>query len=836
MSKSLLSKQWPTLTSYDQSHLTCISMPLGGIGTGTVGLGGRGDLRDWEIMNRPSKGFVPAHTFFTLYAKPTGGQAVTKVLEGPLDPPYDSENGFRQRPYGLPRFRKCEFHAAYPFGQVLLSDPNVPLDVRIEAFNPLVPADADASGMPVAILRFVLTNRRSRRITASVCGNVQNFIGTDGVDGESKNNVNTFRRAQQLRGVFMSSRGVSTKAPQHGTMALTTTARAGVTYRTAWTSDAPGPVFTARRDFWNDFGADGKLENRSAAGQNAPVASLAVRTSVPPRGSRAITFLLTWRFPNRLAWGIREPKSKTDDAIVGNYYATQYRDAWDVALKAARKLPDLERKTSAFVRAFCESDLPPVVKEAALYNVSNLRSETCFRTRDGRFFGFEGCNDTVGCCLGSCSHVWNYEQATAFLFGDLSCKMREVEFLQATRDDGFMSFRVMLPVKRAREMDCIAADGQMGCLMKLYRDWRLSGNSKMLRRMWPRARKALEFAWAPGGWDADRDGVMEGRQHNTTDYDFYGPNPLTAGWYLGALRAAEEMAAHVGDDDFVMECRALFARGSAWVDKHLFNGEYYEQQVRSPSDHTRRLRRGEREPDNQPGRGCMTDQLVGQFLANVCGLGHLLRPGNIRTTLGSIMKHNFLKDMSDHVNPLRAFVLNNEKMLVYGTFPRGGRKPQSCLRFDETWTGIEYAAAVLMMQEGRVADGLRIFKAVRDRFDGRKRNPFDEPECGRHYARAMSSWAAVPALTGFHYSGVDRTMTFAAKEGKHFWSTGYAWGTCTVRNTRGGRKVSLKVLHGVINVERIILTGRGAVSLRRRRRLASGHSASFLVRGTGPSP
>ena len=174
-------------------------------------------------------------------------------------------------------------------------------------------------------------------------------------------------------------------------------------------------------------------------------------------------------------------------------------------------------------------------------------------------------------------------------------------------------------------------------------------------------------------------------------------------------------------------------------------------------------------------------------------------------------------------------------MLVYGTFPRGGRKPQSCLRFDETWTGVEYAAAVLMMQEGRVADGLRVFKAVRDRFDGRKRNPFDEPECGRHYARAMSSWAAVPALTGFHYSGVDRTMTFAAKEGKHFWSTGYAWGTCTIRNRRGAWKVSLKVPHGVVDVEKIILAGHGVASVPRGRKLASGHSASFLVRRTDPT-
>ena len=178
-------------------------------------------------------------------------------------------------------------------------------------------------------------------------------------------------------------------------------------------------------DFWDDFEEDGKLEPRKVAGEDAPMGSLAVQLKIPPRGTREVVFLLAWHFPNRVTW---TPEGNDDD-VIGNYYAAQYKDAWDVLGKEVSRLKKLEDKTAQFVGAFCSSDLPEVVKEAALFNLSTLRTQTCFRTPDGKFYGWEGCNDESGCCMGSCTHVWNYEQATAFLFGDLARGMREVEFL-----------------------------------------------------------------------------------------------------------------------------------------------------------------------------------------------------------------------------------------------------------------------------------------------------------------------------------------------------------------------------------------------------------------------
>ena len=847
---------WPVLTSYDQKHLTRIALPLGGIGTGTVSLGGRGDLRDWEILNRPAKGFQPDKTFFALYVKSGQAPAVVRALEGVIEPgQYEGASGSTVPNHNLPRFRKCNFAAAYPLGQVLLSDPDVPVDVRIEGFNPLVPGDVDSSSIPMAILRFVLINKTSAPLTASVCGTLANFIGTDGEAGKSIGNVNVFRTGKGVRGLFMRSEGVAPAAEQWGTLALAAVGDVAVTHRTGW---AKLSWFDTLRDFWDDLSEDGKLENRLDEGVDTPHGSLAVSLRIPPRGQKSATFLLAWHFPNRMTWtplkdaetcslpascgdGCCGQKSKADPNRVGNYYATKYTDAWDVVAKTAPSLKQLEARTVKFLTAFCAADLPKVVKEAALYNVSTLRTQTCFRTEDGRFFGWEGCMDKTGCCWGSCTHVWNYEQTTPYWFIDLACSMREVEFGHESESNGLMSFRANLPLAGPRWKHA-AADGQMGTIMRFYRDWQVSGDNDMFRRLWPNVRKALEFAWIPGGWDADKDGVMEGCQHNTMDVEYYGPNPQMGALYLGALRACQEMARFAGEHDFAATCGQLFEKGKTWIDANLFNGQYYEHQIRTvkdPYDVAPGLQVSlatdvcdPSGPILQLGAGCLVDQLVGQMISHVAGLGHLLDPAHIRTTLVSILKYNFRPNMYGHFNHLRSFVLNEEAGLLMASYPLGRRPKRPFPYWNEVMTGFEYTAAINMLQEGMVAQGLKCIATIRARYDGAKRSPFDEAECGHHYARAMAAWGAVLALTGFRYSGVDKTMTFAPAKGAKtitwFWSNGAAYGTVTQRNVKGRVEVALQVLHGTLALRRLVLAGVGEARTRTGS-IPAGGTAKFVI-------
>lgn len=821
--------EWPVLKKYDLEHTYKIALPLGGIGTGTVSLGGRGNLQDWEIMSRPAKGYNPSSgretsAFFTLFTE-IDGKKDLRLLEGPA--PfylYEGNSGATATNHGLPRFREVSFDAAYPFGQVNLKTPQVPVDVKIKAFNPLIPGDIDNSSIPMAVIDFELTNTTNKEISFSVCGTMQNFIGEDGSQGKAKGNKNTFNKNQGLSGILFSSDGVDNKTDQWGEMALVTTSKGNISYRTAWLPERWGSSIL---DFWDDLSKDGQLENRKDSISDKPMASLAVSDILPAHAKKTIRFLVTWYFPNRTAWATKPLK---------NYYTTRYAGAWDVASKAVPQLVQLENKTIEFVSAFCNSNIPIEVKEAALFNVSTLRTQTCFRLSDGNFYAWEGCGDKAGCCFGTCTHVWNYETATAFLFGDLARTFRQVEFGRATKDNGLMSFRVKLPLDNIPDFAKVAADGQMGCIIKLFREWQLSGDDHFLKELYPKAKSALSYAWIKGGWDGNQDGVMEGVQHNTMDVEYYGPNPQMTIWYLGALRAMEEMSTYLKDKEMALKCRKLFESGSKWTDENLFNGEYYIHKVIVPKKEDipaeQLVGMGSTDygnPDYQLGEGCLVDQLVGQYLAHVCGLGYLVQKENVATTLQSIMKYNYQPDLSDHFNCFRSYAFADEAALLMASYPRT-RPVNPFPYFTEVMTGFEYVAAIGMLYEGQTDDGLKCIKNIRDRYDGRKRSPFDEAECGHHYGRAMASWSALLALTGFHYSGVTKEITFGNIIGNYFWSNGYSYGTVEISQKDGAKQVKLNVLNGKLEISSITVPGLGKSSLNAVKTLQAGDNQVFNIK------
>ena len=814
---------WPILKHYDKDHLLNIALPIGGIGTGTVSLGGRGELRDWEIMNKPGKGFSTIldgnqAPFFAIYIKQGNKKALTRALQGPLHP--SEFNHYEGRPinhHGLPRFSTASFDAAYPFGQVNLKDELLPVSVKIKGFNPFVPGDEDASSIPIAVLRYEVTNNTDESLEVSVCGTMRNFIGMDGsmqtmnwkgdrVIVGAKNNQNTYVENDRVKGLYMWSDSVNRDSPAWGTMVLATAEKEEVTYRR---SSVPNTWENALLDFWDDFSEDGMLTDNPTIVDHNPMASLSVKKIIPARSKVTYTYYITWHFPNRLSWNNAFSSFPYKGEIIGNYYTNQYRDAWDVLEKQAGRLSSLEKKSIAFTEAFVQSDLPDEVKEAALFNLSTLRSQTVFRIPSGHLMGWEGSMDETGSCYGNCTHVWNYETATAFLFGKLARTMREVEMVYGTKDSGKMMNRVLLPLEQNFKVDHVAAaDGQMGSIMRFYREWKLSGDKEWLKKHWPKVKLAMSYAWRKGSWDANQDGVQEGRQHNTMDVDYFGPNPQMQFWYFGALKASAEMAHAMGDKDFAKTCLRIFESGSAWVDQHLFNGEYYEHNIADPQslEFLDLQNPSTKIPPFQLGKGCLVDQLAGQYMAHVCGLGYLAKKEHIQKTLSSIMKYNFVSRFDTVFNNMRSYVMDKESGLIMASWPKGRLKIPFPY-FAESMSGFEYTAAVGMLYEGQVSNGLKSIRSIRERYDGEKRNPFDEPECGHHYARAMASWSSVLAVSGFQYSGIDKSLLFTSSPGTYFWSNGYSWGTMQIEQLNSGRKATLRVLHGELQLSSLQLSG-----------------------------
>ena len=807
-----------------------LAFPLGGVAAGSIALGGRGQLRDWEIFNRPNKGFSPPYAFPAIWAQSGDAKPVTRVLEARILPPYEGQDGLGSaNSPGLSRLAGAEFTGQYPLAQVRFLDPSLPVHVTLEAFSPFIPHDADESGLPVAVLRYRLHNPGKASAKVGIAFSIDNPVhsapedNSGGVAAARKpdGRRNEFRSESELEGLVMSNAGIVADDPRFGNFVVAVMRGQGAK-TTYWRGWPKGRWWNSPLLFWDSFSRDGALldepEDRGLVG------ALGQQVTIAAGASTTITFLLAWHFPNRTpgwcGWDAPEGESGT---IIGNHYSTRFKSAWDAAKYTAANLERLETRTRVFAEAFASSTLPDAVKEAASANLSTLATTTCFRTADGEFHGFEGSDDKWGCCFGNCTHVWNYETVTTFLFPSFARSLREAAFGYSMDEQGGMRFRQLLPDGKARS-GIAAADGQMGQILHAYLDWKLSGDSAWLKKMWPRIRKGLEFAWVSGGWDSKRTGVFDGVQHTTYDVEFYGPNPLGGIYYLGALRAAEEMALAVGGKETASEYRRLFTQGSKWIDEHLFQGEFYVQQVRGypknqvapqlisgmGSDSTEK-------PEYQVGGGCLVDQMMGQYLADVAGLGPLVMPDHIRATLKSIYRYNYKRSLENHDNVERTFALNEEAAMVicdYGTAPRP-RIPFPY--FGEVMTGFEHSTAALMLYSGMIGEGLECIENIRARYDGEKRNPWDEAECGHHYARAMASWTGFVALSGFAYDGSQAAIVAVPRvpheKFECFWSTGAGWGTFSYGPTGAkGSQLTIRVLAGKLDCKSIEMSGAGAVT------------------------
>lgn len=790
------------------SQASALSFPLGGIGTGNVSLGARGDLRDWEIFNRPAKGTVLPNTFFAIRIQAGEEAPITKVLEAPVRPPHTLWSGYHPTATaGLPRLRESRFLGEYPFATIAFEDPDLPVRVQLQAFTPLIPLNPEDSGLPCAILRYSITNTSDAPVALTIVGSLTNPVGgvTTNRFGhlESKIgcNVNEFRDEPTMRGLFFRSDQLTPRDLEYADLSLVTM-HAQVTVKRTWFREwwLPGAWFDFLREFWEDLSEDGYLNDLHYDSPSEPgktdTGSLGVVDSLSEGETKSYQFILTWFCPNR----IKSWHDSPDAPLTRNHYAQQFVSSWDVARYVVEQIPRLEEETRRFHKALFESTLPLSVLDAISANIVPLRSNTCFWLEDGGFFGWEGCSDDVGVCEGSCTHVWSYAQTLAFLFPSLEREMRRIEFVVETESGGYMPFRT---IKSLGDLDVspwasgrgeAAADGQMGSILRVYREWLFSGDREWLQNVWPGVQRALAFA--SEHWDTDGDGVFDGRQHNTYDIQFYGPNPLCGIYYLAALRAVEELASVMDEPQLATRCHEVFLRGSQRLDALLWNGEYYIQLLEEGTS----LR-------SQHGAGCLADQLLGQLYARILNLGDLLPPEHVHSAIRSIFTHNFKSDFRNHVNVQRTYVLNNEAGLIQCTWPIGGRPQFPFPYSDEVWTGSEYQVAAHLIYEGWVAEGLTMVEAVRSRHDGVRRNPWDEVECGHHYVRPMSSWALLLALSGFHYDACARSISFSPRiepeNFRCFFSTGSGWGTFSQQRTSNGVNITLRLDYGSISLRRI---------------------------------
>ncbi|MBI1779395.1 MAG: hypothetical protein HYR63_29025 [Proteobacteria bacterium] len=805
-----------------------ISFPLGGIGTGSIGLSGAGRFIDWEILNRPSKGSTNGLSHFAIRAEQDGKTLDARLLHGPyrgslmgdITPDWGRNFGTGARRFslvGAPHFAECRFEGRYPTARLSFADDRFPGNVAMTAFNPFLPLDDLTSSMPVAMFEFEVANPTAAPIAYSIVG-VLGHLPTAPTGAE---------RGEKSVRVFTTSAGAD--APDYGELVLATDAAAtsGQThlYRGLW--------FDSFEVYWDDLRRPGKFAERryysslptGGMSRDGDSSLQAAHITVAPGEIGRARFVIAWYVPNfhkfwvSKVWHFRQPSPA--EGVWKNWYATQWKGAAEIAAIALKDWDRLAEGTQIFRDALYGSSLPHAVIDAAAANLSILRTPTTVRLTDGTFYAFEGLNPGEGSCEGSCTHVWNYAQALPFLFPALERSMREADYRNNMDAAGGMSFRMSLPIGSGLSTERPCADGQFGNAMKAYRDWKLCGDDAWLRRLWPLIRKSIEYAWHPGNpdrWDPERTGVLTGRQHHTLDMELFGANSWLTGFYVGALSAGAEMADAMGDPDTARQWRDMAQRGRRYMADKLFKGSYFVQEVelndRSVLDayaeatKSRRLMGGDvydqywseehGELKCQLGDGVLIDQVLPGWHARLYGLPDIYDPQQFRSALSAIWQHNFKLRLGDLFNPCRVYGVYDESGTVIIGFPAGVHKPAIPAPYaQETFHGMEYAFGAALMQEGMLREGVRAFKAVRDRYAGSNRNPWNEMEAGSNYARSMASWSGVLTLSGFSFDARRQHIGFAPmlRDGLAFrciWSNGLAWGTVTLEEG----SCALRVLGG----------------------------------------
>ena len=787
--------------------------PLGGIGTGSIGLRGDGSLCEWEIFNRPDRCTINPFSHFAVKAERDGKVIDWRVLQGDRQGNFmgDTSKGTEVWVYGngvdrgtmagVRHFKNTEFSAFYPVANIDFTDGHFPGSVTMRALSPFIPMDDESASLPVAMFNFEIKNDSEKDTDYTVAFSVNNLFGA----GRKNEHI----ALGDIDAMYLYSEGIEADDVKYGNM--TVAAPDGdVSYQEHWYR---GGWFDELCTFIRDFSTFGPLKNRTYSEPwqgYTDVCTISSKISIPAKEARRVRFVLTWYAPNiEKYWDPRRQKMK-------NYCFAHFGSSKEVASYVLNNYDYLWQNTVLFAKTMEDQSLPDVMLESIQGNLAILKSSTCMRLEDGTLWGWEGVTEKSGSCEGTCTHVWNYAYSLPFLFPSLERGIREAEFKYSIDSDGKMAFRTMLPLGAPMSGFRACVDGQMGTVIKTYREWKLCGDDSFIESKWDKIKALISYAWSdknPDRWDSGKTGFLSGRCHHTLDMELFGASSWLEGYYLGALKAAAEMANALGDGDAEAEYTELFENGKKLAEDRLYNGEYYCQSIdlidRSIPD---AYEMGELinsdgywndeagEIKYQIGDGLAITAMISDWQCRLCGPGAVFDENRRKSTLNSTYRYNF-KSMRDIDNSCRIYALDDERGTIICSWDGAKNRPAIPLTYaEECMSGFEYALAASMIQDGMTDKAEELVAAVRERYDGAHRNPWAEIECGASYARSMASYSLLPAYSGFSADMRWGLMEFSpVSDGKYFWSLDGAWGTAECMQG----SLTLRVLYGKIHLREL---------------------------------
>ncbi len=781
---------------YRGKDLAYIGMPVGGLCAGTVYIGGDGKLWLWDIFNQHKEGVI-AITYENWHGQRVRPRDGANFIF-PVSPEYPFEQGFGlrvsqgtkswERSLDFRGFDDISFKGQYPIAEIIYRDNQMPVEVELQSFSPFIPLDLENSSNPATVMRFKVTNKSKDKAEIELSGWLENAILRFTEEAEEVELVNT---VEERSGNILLTCKASTNSEDlksrrdFGTMSLLLM-EAGDSF----SGSAEIPV-NSRLLF------PGKDQQTAAARFGEQLCGgLSKTVTLNPGESSEIVFLVSWHFPN-----ISLPQNeRSAGENKGRDYTNRFRDSREVALSIAGNYNSLYTHTNLWRNVFYKnSSLPHWFLNRTFVNTSILATETCFLLEDGRFWAWEG----IGCCPGTCTHVWHYAQAMGRIFPQLEKNLREkTDFAVMDRTSGGIDFRGSLANR-------YAADGQAGIVLRAYRDYQMSADETFLRKNWDDIKLALQYLIdLDKEYGDEANGMIFGEQHNTLDAEWYGYIPAITSLYLAALAAAVEMARAMGDTSSEKEYLSILESGRVNIES-LFNGEYFIQQEHP--DHLDAI---------GIGKGCYIDQVFGQGWAFQLNLGRLYNKEMIHSSLDALWRYNFVPDMGELRDSLppgiagRPYAIKGDAGLVMCTWPLGGKRDDwekhwQFGYFNECMTGFEYQAAGHMIWEGKLDKGFSIVRAIHERYAAHMRNPYNEIECSDHYSRAMASYGAYIAACGFTCNGPQCQIGFAPKVGADDFKAAFTgaegWGSLEQTRKASEQVNKIYLAYGKLKLKEIVL-------------------------------
>lgn len=788
---------------------------------------GTGAFSAFSLRNAPNLNLEPC-LFSAITVK--GEKNISRVIESqvpkhkiygaataPSTPDLYKENfargtGVPGRTYGLPRFKNAVFSAHFPFADISFEDSNFPMAVSLKAWSPFTPPQADDSSCPIAYLEYTFENNTSQPLEAVYYYSAMNFMAQGAGTRSVYRGKNGFVLAQE---------GTPDEPWNEGYYAASVCdpeARVNTAlFRGGW--------YDSLSMLWNDVLA-GKAEEKNRENDSSypnPGGCISVPFQLKPGEKKTVVVQCGWYVPeSSLRIGQtdqKEPYTKEQLVKLERYqpwYVSKFKNIEEVSDFAASQYQRLYQESELFSKTFFATTLPDDVIEAVSANLSILKSPTVLRQADGRLWCWEGSADSEGSCHGSCTHVWNYAQAICHLFPSLERSLRQTEFFESQNEEGHQNFRSALPIGKTTHDFHAAADGQLGGILKVYRDFTIYGDIEWLKNLWPKVKASMNYCI--NLWDKNREGVLKEPHHNTYDIEFWGADVMCSSFYISALKAMTEMGKLLGEP--TPEYEDLLEKGITYLSERLYNGEYFYQEVEWKTLHAKPGQAALNDriseeaealintegPKYQYGKGCISDGVLGFWMAQVCGLPEVGEQDKIKSHLNSIHRYNLPKDLLEHSNPQRpGYCLGEESGLLLCTWPHGERPQLPFVYSDEVWTGIEYQVASHLMFAGEIEKGLDIVRACRGRYQGDVRNPFDEYECGHWYARALASYALLEGMTGIRYDAYQKTLYISPRikgDFQSFLATDTGYGLAGIKDG----KPYYNVTSGSIKIEKVVVS------------------------------